>query len=305
MQTMLDAVLRHRDGGGDVDDCMAVVRALGHAGISLDDVRTHFGSLGRLERTAGVVTIPRDEYREPATLLADLHRVARSLQRAPLRGEYRLFGRYPVETLRRRFHTDQWAVILRAYGAYLVRHNLTHQVSAAELERLGVPDGRVGRDATSRTHPCAAAPAPVPQSRPTARPLRRVEAPLLGPPLAGVPGFTNAPVNEQTLVAIFCAVAFRMGFVVKYADERRFPDVWALQRVPGREDRWREVRVELELRATDFNKHDHDPAEVDVLVVWEDNWPAAERERAPHVQVIDLQRALRALPPLDGAPGAA
>lgn len=297
---MIVVLQRRRDAGEDTEDPLAALRALEGAGYAHDDVREQFGSLGRLERAAGIITIPPDEFRHLDTLMADVQRVARALKRAPGRGEYEALGRYSEKALRRRVKTSQWSVVLRAFGRYLLKNHATHLLPPGELARIGVgetaaasadcrPDPALeGRPERSR---CSAA-----MGSAAARPPRRIEPPVFGAPLL-CEGFINVPVNEQSTLALFCCLASRLHIAIRYVDSARYPDIWALQRVPGREDRWREVRIEVQFRARDFVRDGHDANEVDILVCFEDNWP----DRPAHLELIELRRVLQDLRAAGGA----
>lgn len=296
------AVLRHRrDAREDVDDPVATMRALELAGFSAGDLRNTFGSLGHLEQAAGLIAIPADEFRQPDTLLADLHRVARALRRIPSCTDYERLGRFSPRAFRRRFGRGDWAVTLAAFGRYLVRNHGTHLFSPADLARLGIgatPDSAAtqpaaGTAAAGDARATAAAPIVADENRTDAStPTRSAPrmAPLFGAPLAHE-AFINEPVNEQSTVGLFCCLAPTLGIFIRHLDDRRFPDAYGLRRVPGRDARFQEVRIEVQFRSRDFVRDGHDPAAVDILVCFEDNWP----DRPAHLELIELRRVLQEL----------
>ena len=305
-RAMIGILQARRGSGEDLDDPVATLRALELAGFAAGDVRKAFGSLGNLERAAGLIAIPSDQYRQPDTLLADLHRVARALRRVPGRGEYEFHGRFSEKAFRRRFGGGQWTVALAAFGRYLVRNHGTHLLPPAELARLGVgpaldtlltpaapgePGGSGVVAPVSETDGCATVTRAAERSAAGHQP-RRITPPLFGAPITHGT-FVNAPVNEQSTVGLFCCLAAQLGIVIRHVDDRRFPDIWALRRVPGRDARFQDVRIEVQFRSRDFVRDGHDANEVDILVCYEDNWP----ERPPQLELIELRRVLQDQPP--------
>jgi hypothetical protein len=108
-------------------------------------------------------------------------------------------------------------------------------------------------------------PAPGPRRLP-----RRASGAAYGAPLHFGP-LLHEPTNEQGVLLLFGALATSLGFSIERIAPS-FPDCEAKQRVAGG---WRRVRIELEYQSRNFHYHKHDPAECDLIVCWEHNWPEA------------------------------
>jgi hypothetical protein len=89
------------------------------------------------------------------------------------------------------------------------------------------------------------------------------------------------------VVLAFGAAADALGFGVETVGAG-FPDCTAKRRIA--EGRWRAVRIEFEYKSRNFRDHRHDPAECDLIVCWEHNWPEAP------VEVLELRSAIQELP---------
>lgn len=97
---------------------------------------------------------------------------------------------------------------------------------------------------------------------------------LEGRPVYGAPfvqhAMSFAPVNEMGVVYLFGAMAKKLGFIVTWIGTQ-YPDVEAFREVePGR---WQRVRIEIEFFSRNFLQHLHNPAECDLILCWENNWP--------------------------------
>ena len=121
---------------------------------------------------------------------------------------------------------------------------------------------------------------PAPRSRPAAAERRRYGEPIRFRALE------HAPVNEAGVIFLFALMAADLGFIVE-ALGPGFPDAEAKRRMAGGE--WRRVRLEFEFRSRSFRKHRHDPAQCDLIVCWEHDWPQCP------VEVLELKSALRSL----------
>lgn len=109
----------------------------------------------------------------------------------------------------------------------------------------------------------------------------------LGRPL-NFRGIIYEPQSEQAVVHLFGAVSEEMGYRVEKI-QHAFPDCIALRRVPGGRGAWERVRVEFELRSSQFRLHKHNPAGCDVIVCWEHDWQASPLE------VLELRLVVQAL----------
>lgn len=109
--------------------------------------------------------------------------------------------------------------------------------------------------------------------------------PYLNPPFRGL---IHEPSNEQGVVFLFGMVAQELDFVVKTL-RRSCPDCIAERRMPKKQERWAQVRIEFEYWSSNFN---HPPAQADLIVCWEDDL----KGKAP-LPVLELRSEIRKLNP--------
>ena len=109
-------------------------------------------------------------------------------------------------------------------------------------------------------------------------------------PVLNFRGLQHAPINEQGVVLLFGMVALEFGFMVESV-ATGFPDCEAKRRVSRKGDMWERVHIEFEYQSRNFRDHGHDPAQCDLIVCWEDNWPECP------VEVLELSSAIEALEP--------
>jgi hypothetical protein len=107
-------------------------------------------------------------------------------------------------------------------------------------------------------------------------------------PLLNFRGLMHAPRNEQGVVFLFGMVALELGYVVESLTAG-FPDCEAKRQVSKPNGAWERVRIEFEFESRAFLAHGHDPADCDVIVCWEHNWPEAP------IEVLELKGAIRTL----------
>jgi hypothetical protein len=101
-------------------------------------------------------------------------------------------------------------------------------------------------------------------------------------------GLQHAPINEQGVVFLFGMICFELGFAVE-AIRPGFPDCEAKRRIDKRKDQWERVRIEFEFQSRSFRDHGHNPADCDLIVCWEHDWPECPLE------VIELKTAIQSL----------
>lgn len=94
-------------------------------------------------------------------------------------------------------------------------------------------------------------------------------------------GLIAAPDIEQEVVFLFAKLHVKMGYPNIARIQTEFPDVQAM------DVKRNTVKIELEVRASNFLEHDHPPGGCDVVVCWEDDigesWPH------PKVKVLQLR----------------
>ncbi len=109
----------------------------------------------------------------------------------------------------------------------------------------------------------------------------------LGKPL-NFRGILYEPQSEHAVIHLFGTVSEEMGYRMEKI-QHAYPDGIALRKVPGGRGAWERVRVEFELRSSNFRLHKHDPAYCDAIICWEHDW-----EDCP-LEVVELKRVVEAL----------
>ena len=109
---------------------------------------------------------------------------------------------------------------------------------------------------------------------------RPIEDFPLGEPV-GHKWVLHAPTTEAGVIHLFGVLGPRVAGI-----RAGYPDCLAYKArdaVPGR---WKPVRIEFELRSSNFRAHGHDPKGCDVIVCWEDDWKGCP------VKVVELKREI-------------
>lgn len=104
----------------------------------------------------------------------------------------------------------------------------------------------------------------------------------------GFRGFLLAPLNEMGVVCLFGSLALEMGFRIERV-RRTFPDCDAKRLVAPGHGEWENCTIEFEFRSSNFTKHRHDPAAVDLIVCWQH-----DLDRPP-VDVLELRSVVEAV----------
>jgi hypothetical protein len=202
-------------------------------------------------------------------LFAEYVSVMHRIGKVPTQAEYELAGRFSRGPFLRRF--GMWTYVAEAMLQYAEREKPEGQwddVLDMLRRHCKTEAGKNRRFATP--------------GRDTRRPMVLDDRPLYGEWLH-LEGLVHAPVNEAGVLFLFGMVAARLGFVVTWIGTH-FPDCEALRQAgPGR---WQRVRIEFEFQSRSFLHHRHDPAQCDLIVCWEDNWPECPLE------VLELREAV-------------
>lgn len=109
------------------------------------------------------------------------------------------------------------------------------------------------------------------------RPNRLVKAPM-----------EYAPLNELGVVFLFSHVARKLHLRIEEI-RPAFPDCIAY-RMAGESERM--VRIEFELRSSNFRAHRHNPSGCDCIVCWLHDWPDAPK----NLEIIELRQYFGAVP---------
>lgn len=203
-----------------------------------------------------------------AVLLRELQHICERLGRFPNLAEYqRKSGRKP-SVIRKRF--GYWWQMPQHLLEYLEKHD--PESPAADMARREVAalqnalSGRLRRSPGVYRRPVQVMP-PVWEQRAGLR---------YGPPL-DCPGLRHEPTTELGVVFLFGMVCERLGFAVD-AIHNHFPDCEAKRLVDKRLNLWEPVRIEFELRSSNFRTQGHRPDQCDIIVCWEHNWPECPLE---------------------------
>ena len=98
-------------------------------------------------------------------------------------------------------------------------------------------------------------------------------------------GLVYAPVNENGVIFLFGKVAADLNTYIETI-RPGYPDCLA-KRYIGK-GKWEELRIEFEFRASDFVRHQHNPADCDAIVCWISDWPDCPK----NIEVIELQAVI-------------
>jgi hypothetical protein len=116
---------------------------------------------------------------------------------------------------------------------------------------------------------------------PVPRPRRRV----FGPPL-NFRELRHEPINESGVIYLFGMVAGELGFLVE-SIAAGFPDCDAKRATRG--GFYERVKIEFEYKASNFRLHGHDASQCDLVICWENDWPACP------IDVLELRQEIRRL----------
>jgi hypothetical protein len=108
--------------------------------------------------------------------------------------------------------------------------------------------------------------------------MKASERPL---PLKNAP-LRYAPENELGVVYLFSRIATRLQFRIEKI-RAAYPDCIAYRHAGDRE---KLVKIEFELRSSNFRTHKHDASDCDCIVCWDHDWPGVP----DHIEVIELKR---------------
>ena len=95
-------------------------------------------------------------------------------------------------------------------------------------------------------------------------------------------GLVYAPVNENGVIFLFGKFAADLNTYIETI-RPGYPDCLA-KRYIGK-GKWEELRIEFEFKASDFVRHQHNPADCDAIVCWISDWPDCPK----NIEVIELQ----------------
>ena len=99
-------------------------------------------------------------------------------------------------------------------------------------------------------------------------------------------GLRHAPLNEQGVVYLFGMVSWDLDIHVE-SIRTKYPDCEAIQKVKGKREWWKRIRIEFEHKSSNFN---HDVSGCDLIVCWEHDWSECP------LPVIELRSVIKNLP---------
>jgi hypothetical protein len=239
----------------------------GMTGIGMHRIERHFGGYNAALGACGLEPHDAGRPRTMEELFEDWAEVARKIGKAPTRAQFDRHGRNSPRPLMRIFHS--WSAIPEGMRQYALEHGL----EGAWRDVIGITELEMkSRRNVSRMSPIAGAEPPRERQKRTS----------FGDPLTHLP-MVHAPTCENAVLFLFGAVANDLGFKVRRM-QAAFPDCLAVRRVG--ENRWEDVKVELELMSRNFAAHGHDPKGCDLIVCWEHNWPECPLE------VVELRKEI-------------
>lgn len=102
-------------------------------------------------------------------------------------------------------------------------------------------------------------------------------------------GLVYSPVNEQGVVFLFGRILEDLNMYIEEV-RTKYPDCVA-RRYTGKG--WERVYIEFEFKSSDFQKHEHDKNECNIIVCWEHDWHECPLE------VIELKSLIKELPSIE------
>jgi|ERR1700677_1751773 len=255
------------------------------SGMSHEDVIRNFARWGDVFTAAGYNLRRHNEFIEEARLLEDWGTLARDLQRQPTKGDYKIKGKFSLNTFTTRF--GGWMNVPLAFREFSKEkpewEDIQPLLLAAPLQR-GQHRKRTGRitlvstGGRGRKRYWAA-------DQPWGR---RVSKETLYGARLNHPTLQHAPINESGVILLFGAMAEQLGFCVETV-RAAFPDCEA-KRLVGPE-LWKRLRIEFEYESRNFKLHGHDPKGCEIIVCWVHNWPECPK----NLEVIALKDELQRL----------
>ena len=227
------------------------------------------GGWSEVKRLAGLERHPKDN--QPLTdeqLLEEFHNVASLLGRVPTWTLFSAHADVSADVVRRRFGGLQGT--LKRYRSW--------------LEGVDPDSPMLAELRASSKHEIPPPPSPTQAISEAPRQWDRIRGREYGSP-TNFRGLRHAPVNEQGVVFLFGMVSYELGFIVE-AIHPSYPDCEAKRCIDRTRDRWQRVRIEFEYQSKSFQDHGHNPAECDLIVCWEHNWPECSLE------VLELRRVI-------------
>jgi len=233
-----------------------------HSKLSPQVAERKFGSWSAAVKAAGLIPLAKTAKIPDQELEAEFMRVYNQVGRVPTFYEFRTAARFSPET-----YASRWGSWRKT-----VAHYLGPEAPAV-----------VTRPPEEHKPPTPAKPKPRPW-HPTSTFETGKARWVFGAPL-NFKALQHEPVNEQGVVVLFGMVAGEMGFLID-AIRSDFPDCRAKRRTKRG---YVDAVIEFEFRSSEFRNHGHDPAECDLVVCWENDWPDCP------VEVLELKSAIRQL----------
>jgi HNH endonuclease len=246
-----------------------------HSKIPISNLRYNFGSFNKAIAAAGlkpnVSGVPVSGYRQLSDkdLFAAIGELWSHNGTRPSDSLMNAEGKYSVRPYRAR-----WGTFQKAVDAY--------------VSKFGEPaSSGVGVQQKSASPPGLQKPAVIPKiHKPKAgsRPRSKI---LYGGPL-DFRGLRYAPVNEQGVVYLFGMVSKELGFLIE-SIRTDYPDCEGKRCLDKAGTQWEHVRIEFEMRSSNFLEHGHNSDNCDLIVCWTHDW-----DDCP-VEVLELKTELQKL----------
>lgn len=124
---------------------------------------------------------------------------------------------------------------------------------------------------------------PTPPSFSTSPNTGKVREPQILGARLDCPVLNYQPVNELGVVLLFGFYMKELGFSHLEQIQSRYPDAIGMLQLPN--GRLQRVAIEFEYESKNFEQHQHDPKDCDMIVCWLHNW----RNCPEHIQIIELK----------------
>lgn len=243
--------------------------------IPLSTLRYHFGSFNKAVEAAGLDPnepgIPITGYQKLTDdeLFEEIGNLWKKCGKRPTLSFLNAEGKFSITPYKKRWGSFDKAVdeYLHLYGEPDVQKDVPENISKfvrAKQKPVVIP----------KTH----------KPKSEAAKQKRI---IYGEPLE-FRGLRYAPVNEQGVVYLFGMVSRELGFLIESV-RTDFPDCEGKRCLNSEGTKWEHVKIEFELKSSNFLEHGHDPDNCDLIVCWSHDW-----EDSP-IEVLELKTGIRRL----------
>ncbi|MCX6897129.1 MAG: hypothetical protein NT105_00380 [Verrucomicrobia bacterium] len=247
-----------------------------HSQLNISNLFYHFGSFNKAVAAAGLkpnipsVSVSGSRKLSDDDLLAAIGELWKRTGTRPTNALMNAEGKYSARTYGKR-----WGSLRQAIEAYVAKFGEPAPI-ASHAQQSGLPQ------------PQAQKPIVIPKTHTPKSGSRSSSRILYGEPL-DFRGLRYAPVNEQGVVYLFGMVSKELGFLIE-SIRTAYPDCEGKRCLNKGGSQWEHVRIEFEMRSSNFPEHGHNPDNCDLIVCWTHDWKDCP------VEVLELRTELPKLP---------